>query len=66
MIRILSNFYLKRLADFQAKIILALVFILLLPVFALIHKMINQKKGNNGWIDWKIKSDSLEDLKRQY
>ncbi len=58
----------KKIADFQSKVILTLVFFIILPPFALISKALSKKskfRGSN-WSLWDLKSDSLEDVKKQY
>lgn len=57
--------FLRKIADFQASIILSLFFFLLTPIFALIVKN-KQKKEASTWSHWDIPSDTLDDVRKQY
>ena len=48
----------------EAKLILYLLYFLILPFFSAIDRLL-KGKSKSGWSSWQIKSDSLEDLKRQ-
>lgn len=56
------KFLSKKLADFQAKIILSVVFIIFVPFFFLMVKQTEDKK----WQKWQNSSDILDDLRRQF
>lgn len=51
--------------EVQSRLILSLVYILILPFFALLFKS-KREAIKKGWSKWKIKSDNLEDLKNQF
>lgn len=55
----------RKIADFQAVIVLSLFFFLLVPIFALVVKFI-QKEDKLTWTPWDIPSDTLDDVRRQY
>lgn len=55
----------RKIADFQAVIVLSLFFFLLAPIFALVVKLI-QKEDKPTWTPWDIPSDTLDDVRRQY
>lgn len=52
----------KKLADFEARLILSGVYLLVVPIFALFKT----KKSTESWEKWQNTSDSLEDLKKQW
>lgn len=60
---------LKRLSaailEVQSRFILSLVYIVILPIFALIFKS-KEKVSQTGWRKWKRKSDDLKDLQNQF
>lgn len=45
-------------------VLFSLVYILVLPWFALVVKRKNRERTT--WYPWTLKSDTLEDLKKQY
>ncbi|MBI2020016.1 hypothetical protein HYS94_01195 [Candidatus Daviesbacteria bacterium] len=53
-----------KITSLQALVLLSLVYILIVPIFASIYILMNQKT-KQGWSSWKLKSDTLDDLKRQ-
>lgn len=55
----------RKIADFQASIILSLFFFILTPIFALIVKN-KRKKETSTWLHWDIPSDTLDDVRKQY
>ncbi len=55
--------------NIQAQILLSLIYFLILPIFVLLFKLIRTPKNDHkktAWEDWVIKSETLEDLKRQF
>ncbi len=55
----------RKIADFQAIVLLSLCFFLLAPVFALIVKS-SRKEDNPSWTSWDNHSDTLDDVRKQY
>lgn len=57
----------KKITDIQAGIILLLIYFILVPLFRIPvrPKKTNTKKKSR-WFKWQIKSNSLEDMRRQY
>lgn len=54
-----------KIADFQSRILLSLLYFVFLPIFALITK--RQKNNNKSfWYKWTIKSNSIDELRKQY
>lgn len=54
-----------KLAEYQARLILSLIYFIVTPLFAVIFKL-TRPKSKDGWVRWKIRSDSLDDLKKQF
>ncbi len=54
----------EKVAIFQGKLILFLIYFTIAPIFALIVK-ISQKDNDSVWHKWNPKQDTLEDLKKQ-
>ena len=55
----------KKVADFQAFIILSIAFFILGPVFSLILKR-GKKEEKLSWNEWSMPSDTISQLKKQY
>jgi uncharacterized membrane protein len=55
-----------KILDFQARFILSLVFVFILPFFAILMKLISRKNENSNFKKWIYKSDNLTDVKNQY
>lgn len=58
--------FVQKITDVQAKLILSFVFLLILPLFAILFKMLKKGDFKSSWAEWILKSDSLEELKKQY
>ncbi len=59
------KFISKYLASLQARLFLSLIFLIILPLFSLIARLISPKKPKSGWDTWSINSESIDDLRQQ-
>ncbi len=56
----------RRLAGFQAVVVLSLVYWLVVSWMAGLWRLFGKKSVSADWSRWSIPSDSLDDLRRQY
>lgn len=54
------------IANFQAKIIIFLIYIFILPFFYLIFRLLGQEMNEEGFVEWSNKNDKLTDVQKQY
>ena len=54
-----------KILDFQARLIFFFVYVLLLPLFVVFYKL-NQPKIPKHWTKWDIKSETLNDARKQF
>lgn len=56
---------LEKIGETQARILISIIFVLFVPLMSLLIKKDIHSK-NSLWFNWKIKNDSLKDLRKQY
>lgn len=61
----------RKIADFQAKILLTVFYFLILPPFGLVVRLFGdflkiKTSSKVDFVDWTSRADSLEDVRRQF
>lgn len=54
----------EKIANIQAWLLLTVIYFTILPIFALLLSL-QKKRLKSGWLKWRIKSDTLQDLQKQ-
>ena len=58
----------RKVAYMQTFLILTIVYVLVVPFFALLFVIFKDKAQSNktSWSTWKLRADTLDDLKKQF